>query len=151
MYSSSKHEVAVNFGYDNAAVILALSKQNFACAGDLIEYLNNHEKELEREMKENEEKEERERQEVKEKEEREQQELKEKEERERQEKLRYLREETEQLFRTKLCVVCERRPRTIVTLPCSHFALCSSCKTARKFCPISDCNLFIEVALLTFV
>ena len=51
MNKSSRYQVAIEFGYAPPIVLRALSKQEFSCAGDLIEYLELHEEELQKEEK----------------------------------------------------------------------------------------------------
>ena len=62
-----------------------------------------------------------------------------------------LREETEDLYRRSICLNCFNRKRCIVTLPCSHFAICEQCLKQIKKCPISDCREEIECSILTYL
>ena len=129
MKTNSKHEVAVEFGYASSVVSLALTKQDFSCAGDLIDYLELYEEDLHKEdMEKNA-----------------------KESGADHEKILTLREETELLYRSALCLRCRKRPRTIIILPCGHFSLCSNCEKWCRYCPVLDCNSYIMSAITTFM
>ena len=138
MCSNSKLQIALEFGFTELAASYAISKHDFATAGDLVEYLDLHEEELERLAKE----EDLERR-VKEKEVCDQQ--------QQQQQPLTLREETEFWLRRSLCRVCVKEKRSIVTLPCSHFYLCSQCEKTCQYCPNPDCNTIIEVAIKTIL
>lgn len=115
MSVDSKRQVALEFGYDNSLISLALKKRDFASAAELIDYIDKHEADLENEVKENQERE-----------------------------ASNPRIETEYLLRSKHCVMCVRQPRNIITLPCAHFCLCNVCGKQCKFCPISNCKQIIR-------
>ena len=62
-----------------------------------------------------------------------------------------LREETEDLYRRSVCLNCFSRKRCIVTLPCSHFAICDQCEKRIKKCPLNDCCEEIECSITTYL
>lgn len=140
MWSDSKLQIALEFGFTELVASYAISKHDFATAGDLVDYLDLHEEELERLAKE----EELERR-VKEKEVCDQQ------QQQQQQQTLTLREETEFLLRRSLCRVCVKEKPSIVTLPCGHFYLCSQCEKTCQYCPDPDCNMIIEVAMNTIL
>lgn len=137
MCSSSKEQVAVEFGFDKAVVQVALSKQTFANAGDLIDYLDLHEEELKEES-------------VKLHEE-ELKEAKEKEESDKQVILEDLRRETATLLFLRQCRACMKEECSYLALPCSHLCLCSRCAKTCQYCPHPECNLPIDIVLHTFL
>ena len=44
-----------------------------------------------------------------------------------------LRDETEQLYKQSVCLVCFKWNRSLVTLPCSHFTVCDICMLLKDF------------------
>ena len=125
MKTNSKYEVAVEFGYASPLVSLAMTKQEFSCAGDLIIYLEDHEDELQEENK--------------------------KRVKVEHERIVSLRKETELLYRSMLCLRCRVMPRTVVLLPCAHFCLCSTCEQLCRYCPVSDCNSYYDTTIKTYM
>ena len=64
-----------------------------------------------------------------------------------------LLEETRILYNRGLCVVCMKNKRCVVTLPCSHLALCNTCyrlPSTRK-CPVHDCKESIHFGIPTYM
>ena len=62
-----------------------------------------------------------------------------------------LREETENLYRRSMCLVCHKNRRCFVILPCSHFTLCAMCEPSTRKCPIHDCQELISCTIQTYV
>lgn len=66
----------------------------------------------------------------------------------RQDKLKSLQRQLEQEREKQLCVVCQDAERSIILLPCRHFALCRSCIEAllerQHTCPVCR-NLIYEI------
>ena len=143
---STQQQVAVELGYDRRRVKRVLAKHTFACAGDLVDFLEDKLDSSEEEEKEEEEKEE------------------EKEGKEEKEgtssriiigaeavvnsETYSLREETEALYRRTLCKRCVSRCATNLCLPCCHISLCNACIHARK-CPM--CDSFISNTIVTYL
>ena len=123
--TSSKAQVAIEFGYTASVVRHALLMHDFPCAGDLIDYLTCHEDALTREAEA-------------------------REARERDDQARALREETERLYRLTKCLVCVDEARVILTLPCCHLSLCRRCVSQQRTCPVPDCQLPIIDVITTF-
>jgi len=128
----SQHKVAMEFGFTDSIVRLSQSKQCFRTADKLLKYLYCQEKELEKEVEKLEE------------------EKKEKEDRIKRDIAQSLREETERLYRDKLCGVCVKNPRTIIALPCSHLCLCVKCEACCRYCPLKHCKMLITDVISTF-
>lgn len=127
MTSSSKQQlVAMELGFDKAVAEAAITTQDFANTGDMIEYPYLHEEELEKEVKE-------------------------KEESDDQAAMQALHEETENLRRSKYCHMCEKEESSTVLLPCCHFCLCSNCVKACQYCPFPKCNMLIHNVIQTFL
>ena len=112
--SSTLYRVAVEFDFPEAIVRRALTKCHFKDAGSLVTYLDDNMEELHAE-------EEVAAREVKES----------------------LRKETECLYKDSLCLRCSKNKRTLVLLPCSHYALCLPCADKTHLCPISTCEATI--------
>lgn len=126
-------QVAMEFGFAKPLIQRALLKQDFKCAGDLVQYLEEHEEELKQDMKEETERVMLASSELE------------------KTSLLTLREETEILYRNSLCFVCLKNPRTVLTLPCCHFLLCKLCLKKIEHCPVSDCASPIYDVINTFV
>ena len=116
--SDLQRQVALEFGYSEAIISLTLSRLKFNTSGDLIDYLDIHEEELEEEVI-------------------------------RREKAN-LRDDTERLYRSSLCVMCVKNAREIVILPCGHYCLCVACEKQCRFCPVKKCAMLITFAIRTF-
>lgn len=43
-----------------------------------------------------------------------------------------------------MCVVCLKKPNTVVTVPCKHQAMCTECCTKQTKCPVKDCGTRID-------
>ena len=137
---STQQRVAVELGYDRRRVKRVLAKHTFACAGDLIDFLEDKLDDTEEEEEEEEGKEE------------------EKEgassrvvigaEAVVNSETYSLRKETEALYRRTLCKRCVSRCATNLCLPCCHISLCNACIHARK-CPM--CDSFISNTIVTYL
>ena len=135
MASSSKRTAALELGFPEKHVTHALSIKTFVNAGQLVDFLDDNEEELTTAILE-----------------------KERKAAEASsgrgtssEKVLSLREETERLYRMSLCLACWKRPRTIVLLPCGHYALCSTCNKHKEQCPMKDCGEKILCSISTFL
>ena len=62
-----------------------------------------------------------------------------------------LREETELLYRQANCLKCLNEKRTVLLLPCSHFALCNKCEKTSSKCLVRGCNKVITDSIRTYV
>lgn len=60
------------------------------------------------------------------------------------------REETENLYKRAICLVCNKNRRSFVILPCSHFALCATCESSTRKCPLQDCQEPISCTIQTY-
>ena len=61
-----------------------------------------------------------------------------------------LREETERLYRKSKCLICVKKSRACVLLPCCHLALCSQCEPRALRCPVTDCGEKIKSVIPTY-
>ena len=137
--------VALEFGYDEEIVKRVLKKCEFDDAGDLLDYLDTHNEELEAEK-----------------------EVEEEPTPEEEKELPQasaqpltpsappptessLRQETEDLYRRSICLNCFRRRRCFVVLPCSHFSICDNCEKELRKCPARDCGEAIECSIKTYM
>ena len=135
---STQQQVAVELGYDRRRVKRVLAKHTFACAGDLIDFLEDKLDDTEEEEEEG------------------------KEEEKEGASSRVvigaeavvnsetysLREETEALYRRTLCKRCVHNCATNLCLPCCHISLCNACIFARK-CPV--CDSYISDTIVTYL
>lgn len=149
--TDSQIKVAIEFGFSNAHISLALQRFTFQNAGELVDYLSEDSlywevesclsvDELNRQM--------------------------EKELTLREEKvpgasgetfsvpMEYelsdsssLYKETISLHYQSMCLRCKDRKRQILSLPCCHIALCLICSNSTKHCPMRDCNETIKETL----
>ena len=126
---SSQQQVAIELGYDSHRVARVLAKKKFACAGDLIDYLEDNEDEKEEKEKEEEEKEITEAAQALEN--------------------CTLLKETEQLYRQSICRRCVLRSKSIVCLPCCHLSLCKPCHHLATHCP--TCGEIILDTIVTYM
>ena len=62
-----------------------------------------------------------------------------------------LREETERLYYSSVCLICHKQTRSRVNLPCSHLSHCEHCDKFVKHCPVRDCCEAVEVTIQTFM
>ena len=152
MSPSTQQLVALEFGFSERLIRRALRLKTFKTAGELVDYLDEHEEELsaieeqdsggataavvEKETPPEVTKAE----EVK----------VDKKEVKKKPKLT-LRAETEWLYKTSLCLACWKKPRTIVLLPCCHYALCSTCAKMKDKCPLNSCSEKIVEIIPTFM
>ena len=154
MSPSTQHLVALEFGFPERIICRALRLKTFKTAGELVDYLDEHEEELsaieeqdggsataavvEKEtppavVKAEEAK------------------VDTKAEGEVKKSKLTLRAETEWLYKISLCLACRKKPRTIVLLPCGHYALCSTCAKMKDTCPIKSCSEKIGEIIQTFM
>ena len=134
----TQYRVAVEMGFSKAIVKRILHKCVFESAGDLVDYLEENWEMLEAEEEDD----------------------KEDEREERQEKMETsgvaaltslsLHDETEKLYKQSFCLVCFKRKRSFVTLPCSHFTICDFCERKTRKCPRTDCQQVIECSIRTY-
>ena len=146
--SKVHHQIAIELGFSEKIVERALKKYKFKSAGDFVHYLELNEDEFA------------ETDEVVQKAKPEEEKMAvaafpEKEKTENTQNAavkadKSLREETEDLYRRSICLNCFNRRRSIVILPCSHFALCEQCLKQVKKCPVSDCCEEIECTIVTY-
>ena len=127
---TSKFEVALEFGFSRSKIFKAMRRQGFENAGDLIAYLDEHDDSedseddsvvpLEQQLQ--------------------------------QMKLvdNPLWRETVQLYVKSHCLVCKLEKRSIITLPCCHFSLCSKCARKTLRCPLKECEDVILQTLHVF-
>ena len=148
MPASTQLIVALELDFPENLVRYALLKMKFATAGDLCDYLDTHKEELEVEVKEEEEKKRQE--EAEEKKRREEEDVKDSSNIDAAKRELTLMEETELLYKKSRCAMCMKNKRSFVTLPCSHFTLCSTCETKARCCPLSDCREPIDCTIATF-
>ena len=62
-----------------------------------------------------------------------------------------LRQETAILYNQSLCLVCGRKQRCFICLPCCHFTLCADCERRTYRCPHSNCDEVITSTIKTFI
>ena len=62
-----------------------------------------------------------------------------------------LRQETAILYNRSLCLVCGRKQRCFICLPCCHFTLCADCERRISRCPLSNCDEVITSTIKTFI
>lgn len=138
----TQYRVALEMGFSKAIVKRILHKCVFESAGDLVDYLEENVEVLEAQEESD----------------------KEDEKEERQERMETpavassiaalanlsLRDETEKLYKQSVCLVCFKRNRSFVTLPCSHFTVCDSCEAKTRKCPRTDCRQAIECTIRTY-
>ena len=154
---STQYLVALELGYDRKRIKRALAKKKFACAGDLIEFLEDNEDEQEEEEEEEEEEVKIQASGVSKDEEmkidgRESKieaiEITEDAEVVRSEKPTLL-QETEQLYRRSLCLQCRLRCKSVLCLPCCHLSMCKVCGRLTKHCP--TCGECIHDIIVTYL
>ena len=138
----TQYRVAVEMGFPENIVKRVLRKHVFKSAGDLVDYLETNLEILEAEEEENDKE----------------------EEAEKQEKVETpsttsivtaldnlsLRDETEKLYKQSVCLVCFKRKRTFVILPCGHFTVCDFCERKTRKCPRTDCQQAVECTIRTY-
>ena len=132
-------QVAREFGYNEDIVKSFLRKKRYHCAADLIEDLENYESKEEEEKEDN------------------------KNNGDdnaaaaaasvasNSVKKSTLREETEELFRKSVCLVCNSAKRTRVCLPCCHLTHCDKCESSVKVCPYLNCRETVRDTIHTFL
>ena len=138
---SVKLQVAIEFGYDDEQAKSALACQHFDTAGDLVQFLylleigeasiTKHEANPTNVQMDTP--------------------PKEKEKLSHQEqKQTCLIKETKTFYKRRLCLKCMTNQRNVVTLPCSHLALCTTCYYENCTCPICEglCAVKIEIYFL---
>ena len=135
--SRTQCQIANELGYDLDVVKAALRKQRFKTAGDLVDYLWEHELDSPLEEEDI---------------------CVEKSSSNTEEnptviasKLSNLRLETTRLYLQSKCMNCRDRGRAIVILPCCHFVLCIPCAPKCKVCPYKDCNTPIKNTIVTYL
>ncbi len=156
MPATTQLRVAIEFGFPEKIVVRVLRRHKFDTAGDLVMHLEDHWEELKKED-ESEEKPPSETEppsEEKPPSETEPPAEKRDEEKpmaaEPQTRELTLREETEALYRNSICLVCWKRKRTHVTLPCSHFNVCDACEPTTRRCPLRTCGEAVECSIRTY-
>ena len=139
MPAETQYRVAVEMGFPENITKRVLRKNAFKSAGNLVDYLETNLEMLEAEEEND-------------------------KEEERQEKIETpattsivaaldnlsLRVETENLYKQSVCLVCFKRKRTFVILPCSHFTVCDFCERKTRKCPRTDCQEEIECTIRTY-
>ena len=137
MSYKQQRQIARELGYADSIIDMAFRHQNsFINAGELVDYLYLYEDRLTQKVIRLE----KWRQEEKEK--------KLLEEKKKLEKLRY---ETARLHSQTLCLICGKKQRTLVNLPCAHYCLCRLCGDFCKICPIDECKMPILAVVNTFL
>jgi hypothetical protein len=131
-------QVAIEMDYPESIVRHTLRRHQFENAGQLIDFLEDNMSNLQQEVQVEEEEEEKSCHNVT--------------SNAAESKLKELslKEETELLYRLSFCLKCWKNPRTLVILPCSHFALCDSCGKTARTCPRRDCQAYIECIIHTY-
>ena len=59
-----------------------------------------------------------------------------------------LYKETLYLQYESLCLRCKERKRAVVSFPCCHMGLCLSCSYKATHCPMRECSTFIQDSIL---
>ena len=126
--TDSKYRVALELGFPPHLVILALRNHSFQTAGDLVDYLNdslytNFDDEIAADglcllLKE----------------------TLTLDSSSKDDEMNLLLKETTQLYASVHCLLCKIERRAILTFPCCHFALCTSCSSTVLVCPDKDCK-----------
>ena len=60
---------------------------------------------------------------------------------------RTLLEETKQLYMKTICIICTKRKRTELSLPCSHLQVCKMCRS--ETCPL--CLQYVDEYIQVFL
>ena len=124
MSPQTQYQVAIEFGFPEAIVNIALNKNTFDSASSFIDYLEDYMHDLDsKTLKVTTSLQHSIQNVVTE-----------------QNKSCMLREETARLYRKTLCLLCGKNKRVFVTLPCSHFNICEVCKPNTKLCPVRFCR-----------
>ena len=148
--TDSKIQVALEFGFSYAQICLALQRNTFLNAGELVDYLSEEmvyweveaclsPDELAQQMKKT---------------------LSLQEEKDSTQQacasIKHdlcelppsLYEETYDLKYKALCLRCRERKRNVLSFPCCHMGLCLVCSYTATHCPSRDCATFIESTML---
>ena len=159
--NTSQYQVAVEFGFSKKLIEKLLKSKKYESAGDLIEELENLELQATEQGHEAE----------KDQGEAEEKEMEEKIDENKSSsdsaianvgddavtaitknfKQLTLREETERLYYSSICLVCRKTNRTRIILPCSHLSHCENCNKKVKKCPLPTCGSVVDFTIETFM
>lgn len=127
MANSTHYRIAIEFGFPTKYIQQALDNHKFEDAASFIDFLETHEKEFNTD---------------------EVQVIPPEMTVKRQSSLLI---ETLNLYRQSKCLVCMKKERCFVTLPCCHFSLCENCEPITKLCPYPNCRQSIECSIKTYL
>ena len=129
--TDSKYRAALELGFPPHLISLALRNHSFETAGDLVDYLNDSlysnedEKmtaaacdDLSLHLKE----------------------TLTLDSSSKVDEMNLLLKETKGLYHSVRCLLCKIERRSILSFPCCHFALCTSCSLTALVCPDKNCQ-----------